>query len=111
MDIQRLRNLTTGRLHTHIRHVYEDLEYLTGHQGIMTHMIPNVMQAITPWLRAQVPDDRFWDGQHDTEHTGLLTIEPMTDDAFRDFFDRYRALPSLLTKDHIVMYCEVLRDK
>ena len=30
MDIQRLRNLTTGRLHTEMGHIYEDLELITG---------------------------------------------------------------------------------
>lgn len=30
MDIQRLRNLTTGRLHTEMAHIYQDIEYLTS---------------------------------------------------------------------------------
>ena len=45
MDVQRLRNLTTGRLHTEIGHVYEDLGRIAGDDGIMTHMIPRVMRA------------------------------------------------------------------
>ena len=35
MDIQRLRNLTTGRLHTQMTDIYMDLDYLTG-QSLMT---------------------------------------------------------------------------
>ena len=64
MDIQRLRNLTTGRLHTHITDVYQDIEFFTGEKGIMTHMIPNAHRALEPYLREAVTDARlddvFW---------------------------------------------------
>ena len=36
MNIQRLRNLTTGRLHTEMGHIYEDLGIITGETGLMT---------------------------------------------------------------------------
>ena len=35
MDIQRLRNITTCRLHTERGHVYEDLGYIVGDNGLM----------------------------------------------------------------------------
>ena len=70
MDIQRLRNLTTGRLHTEIGHIYEDLETIIGESGLMTHMLPRVMRSVEPWLRKHVKNERFWNGEFDQSHTG-----------------------------------------
>ncbi len=36
MQNQRLRNLTTGRLHTEIGHLYEDLGLITGETELPT---------------------------------------------------------------------------
>lgn len=77
MEIQRLRNLTTGKLHTKIEHIYEDLEIIIG-EALMTHMLPRANKAIEPWLRKQVPDQRFWDGKFDTEHTGDFELPQPT---------------------------------
>ena len=93
MDIQRLRNLTTGKLHTDIGHVYQDIEYLTGESGIMTHMLPNAWRALDPYLRTVVPDTRLWDGQHDPSHTGDIDVPPMDEVAKEAFWARYDALP------------------
>lgn len=68
--IQRLRNLTTGLLHTEVGHIYQDLEIITGEEGLMTHMLPRAMQAVEPWLRQHVTDERFWDGKYDPTHIG-----------------------------------------
>ena len=54
MDIQRLRNLTTGRLHTKMEHIYADIEHLTGAEGVMTHQLPNACRALEPYLREKV---------------------------------------------------------
>lgn len=83
MDIQRLRNLTTGRLHTTIDHIYEDIEYLTGVKGVMTHQLPNACDALQPYLHEKIKDPRFWDGNFDTEHVGDYEIQPM-DEQQRD---------------------------
>lgn len=64
MDSQRLRNLTTGRLHTEIGHVYEDLEMIIGEEGLMTHMLPRVRDSVLPWLKEHVTESRFWDDAH-----------------------------------------------
>lgn len=104
MDIQRLRNLTTGMLHTEIGHVYEDLEWITGEPGIMTHMIPNVCRAIEPWLREKVTDGRFWDGTYDPSHTGDFLIAPMTKEEASQALQRFAQLPSpLLGKNALVV--------
>ncbi len=103
MLTQRLRNLTTGRLHTKIDHVYQDIEYLTGEPGIMTHMIPNAMRALEPWLREQVTDARFWDDVHDVTHVGETDVAPMTPTERAAFFERYRTLPSPLAGKPVVV--------
>lgn len=102
MDIQRLRNLTTGRLHTEMGHVYQDLEFLSGNKGIMTHMIPRVMRAVEPWLRRQVPDERFWDGEYDTTHVGEFAIEPMSDEEQKAMFARYAEMPNPLDGKEVI---------
>ena len=83
MDVQRVRNLTTCKLHTEIGHVYEDLEYLTGVWGIMPHQLPSVLRAIEPWLREQITDARFWDGNHDPGQVGEIELRQMSDDEIR----------------------------
>ncbi|WP_157648693.1 hypothetical protein [Thiobacillus denitrificans] len=105
MDIQRLRNLTTGRLHTEIGHVYEDLEAITGERGLMTHMLPRAARAIEPWLREHVSDPRFWDGEYDTTHIGEHVLpEPTTDDRAA-MLERYKAQPNPLEgKDVIAVH-------
>lgn len=96
MDIQRLRNLTTGRLHTEVGHVYQDMEFFTGEPGLFTHMLPNMWRAIEPWLREQFPDPRLWDGAYDTTHTGEIEAYPMDAEAKQAAMQRYAALPNPL---------------
>lgn len=104
MEIQRLRNLTTGRLHTEIGYVYEDLEAIIGERGLMTHMLPRVMRAVEPWLREHVTEQRFWDDEYDPTHTGEYDIPEPTEDDRVAMFDRYKAQPNPLDgKDVIVV--------
>lgn len=70
MDIQRLRNLTTGRLHTKMADIYEDLALITGQDGWFTHQLPSVLDAIEPWLECHINDHRFWDDRYDPTHVG-----------------------------------------
>lgn len=96
MDIQRLRSLTTGKLHTNIKHVYEDIEIITGTPGLMTHQIPNALTALKPWLLANVTDPRFWDGTFDITHVGDIELPEMTDDERDALLGRFAALSSPL---------------
>lgn len=98
MDIQRLRNLTTGRLHTKMEDIYEDVEFLTGEKGVMTHMLPNAYKALLPYLREVAPDARLWDDAFDTTHTGNVEVPPMNADQRVEFWSRYSALPSHLAR-------------
>ena len=96
MDIQRLRNLTTGRLHTDIGCVYEDLGSIIGERGLMTHMLPRVMRAVEPWLREHVTDPRLWDGKYDTTHTGTINVPEPTAEDRKAMLERYMAQPNPL---------------
>lgn len=78
MNNQRLRNLTTDILHTRMQDIYEDIAYITGIPGIMTHQIPNALRAILPYLKEHIKDERFWDGKFDQTHTGEFDIAPMS---------------------------------
>lgn len=80
MDIQRLRNLTTGKLHTEMSHVYLDLETITGDKGIMTHMIPMTLKSIRPWLLEHARDNRLWDGEYDPDHIGDYLLPESTEE-------------------------------
>lgn len=96
MDIQRLRNLTTGRLHTKMEHIYEDLGIITGESGLMTHMLPRAMRACEPWLREKIEDARFWDEKYDVTHTGDFELPEPTSEERRVMFENYISQPNPL---------------
>ena len=102
MNIQRLRNLTTGRLHTEMGHIYEDLGAITGEKGLMTHMLPRAMRAVEPWLRKHVTEQRFWDGEYDTTHTGEYALPEPTAFEQEAMLERYRAQPNPLEGKEVV---------
>jgi hypothetical protein len=103
IDIQRLRNLTTGRLHTDIGCFYEDLGWITGQPGLMTHMLPRAMRSAEPWLREHVTDPRFWDDEFDQTHTGEIQL-PEPSQADRDAMtERYMAQPNSLDGKEVVV--------
>ena len=102
MDIQRLRNLTTGRLHTDIGCIYQDLEMIIGESGLMTHMLPRVMRAVEPWLRSHVPDARFWNGEYDTTHIGEFDLPDPTAEDRAAMLERYKAQPDPLDGKKVV---------
>ena len=89
MNIQRLRNLTTGILHTTMSDVYADIEWLVGVKGIMTHMLPSACRALEPWLRQKLSDQRLFDSQYDPLHVGDTPINPMDSYEQGEFWKRY----------------------
>ena len=103
IDNQRLRNLTTGKLHTNIRCIYEDLELITGEKGIMTHMIPRVMKAVEPWLKEKVIEDVFWNGEYDPNHVGEYTLPEPTAQEKTDMLDRYKKMPNPLAGKNVAI--------
>ncbi len=103
MDIQRLRNLTTGRVHTNIGHFYEDLETITGQGGLMTHMLPRVARAVEPWLREHITDPRFWNGEYDPTHVGEIALPESTQQDRAEMFERYKAQPNPLAGKEVIV--------
>jgi hypothetical protein len=110
MDYQRIRNLTTGRLHTNMDDIYKDIEMITGESGIMTHMLPNVMRAMEPWLKVIMnkrtgdadTDERFFDGKYDVTHTGDVPFPSMSKEEKAEFWKAYGELPSLLEGKKVI---------
>ena len=103
MNIQRLRTLTTGRLHADMGSVYEDLETITGEAGLMSHMLPRAMKAVEPWLRKHVTDERFWNGEYDPSHEGEFALPEATTEERAEMFERYKAQPDPLEGKNIVV--------
>lgn len=102
MDKQRLRNLTTGRLHTDVGFIYEDLELITGMKGLMTHMLPNVMTATRPWLIDNVTDAEYWDGEYLPDALGSYDLPESTEEEKAEMVDRYMNLPSPFEKKQVI---------
>lgn len=86
MDIQRVRNLSTGILHTQVEHVYQDLETITGITGFQTVQLPAALFAIKSHLTRHLTDMRFFDGVLDTTHVGDVDV-PVMDLGERDEFE------------------------
>lgn len=106
MQIQRLRNLTTGKLHTEISHVYEDLEWIIGETGLMTHMLPRVAKAVKPWLQNRIDDPRFWNEEYDPTHEGEFRLSPPTEEDRAEMLKRFTAMPDPLEgKPVIILSC------
>lgn len=85
MDIQRIRNLTTGRLHTSMEHIYQDIEFIIGEKGITTHQLPKACNAMQPYLKSILSESRLWEDVYDPTHTGSIDVMPM-DVAEREAF-------------------------
>ena len=89
-DNQRLRNLTTGKIHTNFDDVVEDLQKIFGDKYKTTSMTAGALNnAIRPWLMAQGLDDRFWDGRYDVTHTGTTQLHTPTPDEREEIGQRY----------------------
>ena len=100
---QRLRSLTTGKLHTDIGCIYEDLELITGEQGLMTHMLPRAAKAVEPWLRENVTDPRFWDSEFDPSHDGATVLPDPTSEERAAMFARYMEMPNPLDGKEVII--------
>jgi hypothetical protein len=76
ISIQRLRNLTTSKLHTRLDDLHEDFERILG-KPISSQSYEYARQAILLWLHENLKDPRFWDETYDPTHIGeVKLIEP-----------------------------------
>ena len=103
ISVLRLRNLTTGILHTKVEDIYTDLENITGETGLMTHMLPRVLNAITPFLKKHITDPIFWNNTFCPELTGEIEIPTPTVEERKIMFNIFKSLPNPLeSKETIV---------
>jgi len=77
ITVQRLRNLTTRRLHTHIGDVCEDLETILA-TPIAIEEIAIGIRAITPWLKKQDLPSTYWDDSKDQRNQSIYYLEDMS---------------------------------
>ena len=84
IDSQRLRNLTTGRLHTEMTHIYDDIGWLFD-MSFFTHQLPSAYKVILPWLKENVKDPRYFDGKYDVTHVGSYDLPEPTEEDRRNF--------------------------
>ena len=89
MDILRVRNLTTGLLHTEMHHCYEDLSVISGLNTIYTHQIPNLTRAVLPWLREKIQDDKFFNGKYNPSEKGVFLLPKPTKDEQKEIIRRF----------------------
>ena len=96
MDILRIRNLTTGLLHTDIAHLYQDLSIISGVKTpIYTHQIPQFARAVLPWLREKITDDEFFDGKHNPYLKGWLMLPKPTKEEQEEIAQRLIEINSI----------------
>lgn len=107
MDIQRIRNLTTGLLHTTLTDIYEDLEYFVSTKGLMTHMLGRVNEAIKPFLLAQLsshPDyERLMEDAYDPTHQGDIPMRPLTKEECEQALAAYGKLLDPLANKNVMV--------
>lgn len=90
MDVQRLRNLTTGLLHTDVSHYYEDLLMISGVESpVYTHQLPALLRAVLPWLREKIQDDKFFNGKHNPSEKGVFWLPKPTKDEQKEIIRRF----------------------
>jgi hypothetical protein len=76
--------------------IFEDISYITGINGWMTHQLPAVLRAILPYLRRNITDERFWDGAYDPTHTGEIKILAMNE---REQYEMWELYQQILLKN------------
>jgi hypothetical protein len=77
LSTQRLRNLTTGILHTNMEDIREDLEAITGIPALSTYELPDILDALHPFLAEHIIEPRYWTDVLDVTHTGWMVLPAM----------------------------------
>jgi len=75
---QRLRNLTTGRMHTNANDIKKDLEFFTEEEGIADISMGGANAALLKFLKVRLPDKRFWEDKYDATHDGSTLVSTLT---------------------------------
>lgn len=82
----KLRNITSGILHTSVGDVYSFFEEYLGEKGIMTHHLPVAGKAILPILKRNLDDSWFTDEWVKEALDESVDIPDLTDDERTEFW-------------------------
>jgi hypothetical protein len=85
----KLRNVTSGRLHTNIGDVYQFYTEYCGADGIMTHHIPSAFQALLPILKSKLSEEWFTDEWIKTGLDEPVEVPEMTQDEKDKFWESF----------------------
>ncbi len=102
----KLRNITTGILHTDIGGVYTFLEEYLGEKGIMTHQLPSACRALEPILKTKLSEEWFTDEWIKEGLDEEIEVEDMTDFERGEFWADYKKKASEMwnkIKDKIIV--------
>jgi hypothetical protein len=94
----KLRNITTGILHTNIDDVYLFLEEYVGAKGIMTHQLGSAVKALTPILQTKLSDEWFREEWIKVGLDKVIEITDLTEEEKIKFWKEYEVYSSELWK-------------
>ena len=92
ISIPRLRNLTTGILHTNMDDVYADIEAFTGMKRVMPHQLPSASAALQPHLRKHYKDQPVWDDEFNPNIGGDVPLISIPQDKMADYWKLYEKM-------------------
>ena len=87
----KLRNITSGILHTTIGDVYTFFEEYLGAKGIMTHQLPSAGKSIVPILKSKLSAEWFINEWQKEGLSEKVEIDDLTETEKADFWKQYDA--------------------
>jgi hypothetical protein len=103
LTAKRIRNLTTGILHTCIDDVYRDLAAIVGVDDLMTHQLPRVRECVLPWLQEKTKNDAaFWDKDIQIEADFEINLSEPSEAERAVMLENYKAMPDPLAGKFII---------
>lgn len=111
----KLRNITSGILHTGIGEVYNFFESYLGMDGIMTHQLPSACKALQPILKNKLSKDWFtneWIKDQNWQNTET-EVPDLTAEEKQEFWKEYEVFASAMwdsIKDKTVVINELNKE-
>lgn len=85
----KLRNVTSGILHTKIDDVYKFYEEYVKAEGIMTHQLPSAFKALLPILKTKLPEKWFTEEWIKEGLNEVVSVPELTEDELKTFWRSY----------------------
>lgn len=92
----KLRNITTGILHTDITDVYVFLDEYLDMGGAMTHQIPSAFRALEPILKKKLPEEWFTNEWIKTGLDEVVEITDLSPEELKTFWEQYKIYASAM---------------